>query len=101
MFFWLKAITFIAARRERSRFSLIAFVLSDAAASGRKHRHALCKEGGDALFDIRSGKNPMAVAQRARDRLLRCLVKRIAHAGADEAQRQSGADRSEERRVGK
>jgi hypothetical protein len=53
MLFGVKLIIFIGASRERSCFSLVAFVLSGAAPSGREERRALGKESVDALFDIR------------------------------------------------
>ena len=53
----------------------------DVVASGRKNWRALVEKGLDAFFDVGPGEDPMAVDQGAVDRLLRCLVQRIAHAG--------------------
>ena len=78
MLFGVKLIIFIAARRERSCFSLVAFVLSGAAAPCREDRRALGEEGIDALFEIRPQESPIqrtamssAMAQKLIERLSR------------------------------
>src|ERR1700750_1591793 len=82
---------FTAARRGRPCSISFGSLCSRVAASGGEDRRALGEKGVDALFDIGAGEDPMAVGQGASDRLLRCLVQRIAHARADEAQREGRA----------
>src|SRR6476661_5531165 len=82
---------FTAARRGRPCSISFGSFCSGAVASGGEDRRALGEKGVDALFDIGAGEDPMAVGQGASDRLLRRLVQRIAHARADEAQRERGA----------
>src|SRR6476661_5993242 len=69
---------FTAARRGRP--GSISFGSFCAIASGGENRRALGEKGVDALFDIGTGEDPMAVGERAVDRLLCCLVQGIAHA---------------------
>src|SRR6516225_5878125 len=78
-------------RGESADRSISCRLLSSAPTRGREHWRALGEKGFDALLDIRAGKNPMAVGEGTVDRLLRCLVQRIADTGANEAQSQRGA----------
>jgi hypothetical protein len=86
-----KLTTFYRREERPPIFNLLRFFCSRAAASGGEDRRALGEKGVDPLFDIGAGEDPMAVGQGAVGRLLRCLVQRIAHARADEAQREGRA----------
>src|SRR5260370_25851249 len=83
--------TFTAARRGGPCSISFGSFRSGAVASGGEDRRGLGEKGVDGLFDIGAGEDPMTVGQSAADRLLRCLVQRIAHARADETQRKRGA----------